>query len=505
MRYTPTIFDSPAPALVGENIRLSEILSALTFALDLTEGALPGHNLRSCLLGMRLAEAIGLPVSQRAALYHALHLKDIGCSSNAAHISAIVGGDDRVLKGAVKLQDWTRPYLPRPRVLRLLWQETLPGASLSQRLKRLALIARTQRSNNRAMIELRCDRGAEIVRHLDMGAAVAEGVRHLDEHWNGSGYPNGLRKEQIPLISRICALAQNLDIFAAAFGPERAVRIVRSRSKSWFDPDLTWAAESLASENLLWKHCLPTDDVEDTRKAVLDLDPGLRSDLSTERLDRVCEVFANVVDAKSPFTFRHSNGVTDVAQAIASELGLSPERRRIVRRAALLHDLGKLAVPNSILDKQGKLSDAEWAIVRHHPGLSGSILRRVSALRGVAMLAEEHHERLDGSGYPRRLTARDICLESRIVALADNYAAMVEDRPYRDPMEAKAALEILAADAGPKLDATCFAALEAASAAWPHSLPSPEPANPAPENDSPRVPLWTLTSDTMGPKLPRAI
>ena len=505
MRYTPTIFDSPPPTLVGENIRLSELLSALTFALDLTEGALPGHNLRSCVLGMRLAEAIGLPVSQRASLYHALQLKDIGCSSNAAHIAALVGGDDRVLKSAVKLQDWTHPWLPRPHVLRLLWRETLPGAPLSQRLKRLTAIARTQHTNNRTMIELRCDRGADIVRHLDMGAAVAEGVRHLDEHWNGSGYPDGLRREQIPLISRICSVAQSLDAFAAAYGPDRALRIVRSRSKTWFDPELVWAANSLASERLLWKNCLPTDDVEDTRSAVLDLDPGLRSDLSTERLDRICETFADVIDTKSPFTFRHSVAVTEVAQAIASELGLSAERRRIIRRAALLHDLGKLGVSNAILDKRGKLSDGEWAAVRQHPALSGSILRRVPALRGVAMLAEEHHERLDGSGYPRRLTARDICLESRVVALADNYAAMVESRPYRDPMDATVAIEILAADAVPLLDASCFAALEAASSQWPAGLPPTTNTSAAHENDSACAPLWTLKPDPLHPKLPRAI
>lgn len=490
MRYTPRVFDAPPPSLAGEHLRVSEILSALSFALDLTEGALAGHSLRTCLLGMRIAEAIGLPHSQRASLYYALQLKDVGCSSNAAHITALVGGDDRVLKGAAKLQDWTRPYLPSPRVLRKLWEQTLPGAHISDRLARVLKIARTQHTNNREMIELRCDRGAQIVRHLDMGPNVAQAVRHLDEHWNGSGYPDGLRGQQIPLISRICSVAQNLDVFAAVDGPESALRLVRSRRKTWFDPEIVRAALSLAAEGLLWDRCLPTDDAEETRRAVLDLDPGLRSDLSTERLDRICEVFADVVDAKSPFTFRHSVGVTEVAQGIANELGLSPERRRVIRRAALLHDLGKLAVPNSILDKQGKLSDGEWEVVRQHPELSGAILRRVPALRGVAMLAEEHHERLDGSGYPRRLTSRDLSLESRVIAVADIYAAMVERRPYRDPIDTHQALEIVATDVGQKLDPTCFAALEATTQKWNEPLPTPAHPVPTSESEAVCVPLW---------------
>jgi putative nucleotidyltransferase with HDIG domain len=471
MRYTPLLQESPSVLAPGEHIHLSEIVSALTFALDLTEGAVPGHNLRCCLLGMRLAEAVGLPQTQRASLFYALLLKDVGCSSNAARMTAIVGGDDRVLKGAAKLQDWTRPYFPSPRVVRLLWQETLPTAKLTDRLARLARVARTQHTNNRGMIALRCERGANIVGRLDMGPQVAEAVRHLDEHWDGSGYPDRLRAEQIPVLSRICSVAQNLEVFASADGPQKALQVLRSRRRTWFDPEIVWAAGSLAADRQLWKNCLPSDDVDETRKAVLDLDPGLRSELSSDRLDRICEVFADVVDAKSPFTFRHSLGVTEVAQAIASELGLNPERQKVVRRAALLHDLGKLGVPNSILDKRGKLTETEWITIRHHPELSGSILRRVPALRGVAMLAEEHHERLDGSGYPRRLTARDLSLESRVIALADTYAAMVEERPYRSSMSPAQALELLSQDLRKKFDDSCFGALEAVTGGWSHSLP----------------------------------
>ena len=323
------------------------------------------------------------------------------------------------------------------------------------------------------MIELRCERGADIVGRLRMGEAVAEAVRHLDEHWDGSGYPHGVRGEAIPLLSRICSVAQNLDVFASADGPKRALQVIRARRTTWFDPEVVWAAESLANEGRLWTSCLPSTPVEETRAVVLDLDPGHAAPVSAEYLDRLCAAFADVVDAKSPFTFRHSVGVTEVASSIASELGLSSVQCDVIRRSALLHDLGKLSVPNSILDKQGQLSASDWLVIGRHPELSGSILRRVPALKGLAALAEEHHERLDGTGYPRRLVARDLSMESRVIALADCYAAMAERRPYRGPMDPRQIFDILARQAGVSIDDRCFQALCSSAARWAAALPLP--------------------------------
>jgi putative nucleotidyltransferase with HDIG domain len=452
-------------------VQLSEILSALTFALDLTEAAVPGHALRSCLLGMRLGDAVGLSAADRTSLYYALLLKDVGCSITASRVTALFGGSDLNLKRAARLRDWNRPNRPSPRVLRWIWRETLPGHPLSHRLKHLLAISRQNDSNSRELLALRCERGAEIVTRLEMGPAVAEAVRHLDEHWNGSGHPSALSGADIPLFSRICLVALNLDVYAAADGPARSLDVLRSRSGTWFDPDLVRAAVSLHHSGELWQDCLPTDDPERTRAAVLDLDPGLRYRITDQRLDLICEVFASVVDAKSPFTFRHSMGVMSVAQAIAQAMGLPAATSATIRRAALLHDLGKLGVPNSILDKQGALSATEWKIIRNHPALSGSILNRVPSLAELARLTQEHHERLDGTGYPHGLSGAALSQASRLISLADNYAAMAEDRPYREGMGSGEVLSILAAEAGPKLDGDCFDALIEAARSWSSALP----------------------------------
>jgi putative nucleotidyltransferase with HDIG domain len=194
-------------------------------------------------------------------------------------------------------------------------------------------------------------------------------------------------------------------------------------------------------------------------RAVLDLEAGREHTLESEWVDHVCEAFAEIVDSKSHYTFRHSKGVADTAHAIARQMGLAPRRVQLVRRAALLHDIGKLALSNSILDKTTRLSKAEWGAVYEHPRLTRQILERVGAFQEIAIIAGEHHEKLDGSGYPDRLMAPDLSLESRIVAVADVYGALSEDRPYRIRLEQRQIVSILTKLAPQKLDSDCVDAL----------------------------------------------
>jgi putative nucleotidyltransferase with HDIG domain len=443
---------------VGGSISLSEIISALSYALDLTEGAVNGHALRSCLLGMRIAAEAGLPASQTSGLYFALLLKDIGCSSNASRMSEIVGGDDRAIKAAVKFEDWTK-HKPDFATLKMLWKNVLPRAGAAAKIGRIFQIGRMQGKNNQEMIGLRCNRGASILTKLGMGELAAEAVRRLDEHWDGGGYPGSLKGEQIPLLARICSVAQHLDIFSIGRGTQNAIDTLQERSGTWFDPQLVRVAISLHSRGALWANCSPTDAERDTRQAVLDLDSGTHHKLEPGQVDMICEAFADVVDAKSPFTFRHSVGVADAALAIAKTMGLPADRVQLVRRSALLHDIGKLSISNSILDKSGVLSANEWDAVRQHPRITRLILERVRSFGEMAIIAGEHHEKLDGTGYPDKLTARDLSLESRIIAVADVFAALSEDRPYRAGLNLQDTFSIMAKYAPHQLDGDCFGAL----------------------------------------------
>jgi HD-GYP domain-containing protein (c-di-GMP phosphodiesterase class II) len=438
---------------------MPEILSALSFALDLTEGAVPGHALRSCLLGMRIASQAGLSQDQLSNLYYALLLKDIGCSSNAARMCQIVGGDDRAIKAGVKLEDWTQPGKPKLSTLKLMWNTVLPDANFAQRIARIARIGATQHANNAEMIGLRCDRGASIIRKIGLSEATARAVYSLDEHWNGSGYPERLRGENIPLLARICAVAQHLDVFASETSVENAIAVLIERGGKWFDPELVSIAVSLHRSRTLWDFCLASVPEAQVRGAVLALEPGESVQLGAGEIDLVCEAFSDVVDAKSPFTSRHSHGVADAADAIAKTLGYSGERLHMVHRAALLHDLGKLRVPNSILDKEGKLTSDEFTVVKEHPALTQQILARIPAFREMAVIAGAHHERLDGTGYPNRLGAGALGPEARIIAVADVYAALSEERPYREGLDLSQIAAIMTKDIPHKLDPECYDAL----------------------------------------------
>lgn len=411
---------------------------------------------------MRIGRQLGLAGPDLASLYYALLLKDVGCSSNAARLCQIIGGgDERRIKAGVKLEDWTRPSRPRRSTLRLLWNTVLPGSDPLHRFAGILRIGLTQHRNNEEMIRLRCDRGAHIVRKLGLGDTAAEAVRGLDEHWDGSGYPERRMGRAIPLGSRILAVAQHLDVFATGEGVVASMQVLRERAGRWFDPELVRIAELLHSDGSLWQDVdLSTPD-EETRAAALELAPA---DIVRQAgdIDLICEAFADVVDAKSSFTFRHSLVVTEVAQKISSRLGLGPDRAALVRRAALLHDVGKLRVPNSILDKPGKLTLPEWRIVEEHPRLTREILSRVRSFGELAVIAGAHHERLDGSGYPDRLSAAQLPIEARIIAVADVFAALVEDRPYRPGLPYEKALDLIRGDAPKRLDPDCAAALFAA-------------------------------------------
>ena len=150
------------------------------------------------------------------------------------------------------------------------------------------------------------------------------------------------------------------------------------------------------------------------------------------------------------------------ADLVAAEMGYGGDRRRWLRRAALLHDIGKLGVSNSILDKNGKLDDEQWREMRHHATLSETILERVTPFRDMARIGGGHHERLDGKGYPRGLKGDEIEPDTRIVSVADVFDALTADRPYRAAMPVEKALGIMRADVGTAFDPACLAALERA-------------------------------------------
>jgi putative nucleotidyltransferase with HDIG domain len=437
------------------SISLSGILSALSFALDLTEGGVMGHAVRSCLIGMKLAAELGVSREGQDSLYYALLLKDAGCSSNAGRMSEMTGGDDRAIKRDMKLEDWTQVSWS---VLGVLWKNVLPGAGPFSRAVRITEMSIHRQRNNEEMIQLRCGRGAQIALKIGLGEPAARAIHHLEEHWDGSGYPDSLRGAEIPIASRIMAVAQHLDFFALERGEHTAMRVLQGHSGSWFDPELVKIAASLGRSGELWSGKNP----DECRRRVLELAPESAGATSAIQIDRVCEAFAEIVDAKSAFTSSHSAGVAQAALKIAEQLGMKNERCRMIWRAALLHDVGKLSISNAILDTPSKLNAKQWAAVHQHPVHTQQILERIEPFAELAAVASRHHERLDGKGYPYGLSGEHLPLEARILAVADVYGALSEDRPYRPAFTGCEAIGIMRKMVPEKLDGDCFEALRSA-------------------------------------------
>jgi putative nucleotidyltransferase with HDIG domain len=440
--------------LAPTQLRMADLISALSFALDLTEGQPMGHAVKSCVLSMRLAEILQLPVQQKSDLYYATLLKDAGCSSNSARMYEILGGDERKAKQEVKATDWTRITFEG---LEYLMRNVMPGRSRLERVFAFASVATNREAQTRELISIRCDRGAQIARKVGFSEGTSTAIYNLDELWNGRGYPERRKSTDIPVLSRIMNLSQTLEVFVALNGVSDAFQVIRDRSGSWFDPELVRAAKDLEKDKELW-NILEHDRVRDE---VMSLEPVSVSQLVDERkLDDVCEAFASVIDIKSPFTHEHSRGVTSVAVAICQRLNLPEEQVALVRRAALLHDIGKLSVPNNILDKPGKLTSAEWESVRLHPYYTQRILERIHGFQHLAYIASSHHERLDGSGYFRNLRTKQIPPAARAIAVADVYDALSSKRPYRGALAKSEVFGIMEKEVPHKLDGDCFAALK---------------------------------------------
>ena len=437
-----------------ETLRLADVVGALSAALDMTDGQPVGHSVRCGWIGMQIGLRLGLGQEVLHDLFYTLFLKDLGCSSNAARICQLYATNDHDFKRNSKLMDHSLGQ-----VLHFVATNTAVKSGLATKLKTILNIAMSSGNITRELIETRCERGAEIARTMRFSETVAQAILDLDEHWDGGGHPLGRKAQDISLMARIALLAQVIDVFHITSGRQAALREVHKRAGTWFDPALADVVSDLARDPSFWA-ALESPDIE---AQVFALEPaGDQTRVNDDLLDDIADGFAQVVDAKSPFTSGHSKRVALYTDMIASELGMEANRKRWLVRGALLHDIGKLGVSNEILDKPGKLDEDEWRSMKDHPVLGQRILSKIDAFSGIATIARNHHEKLNGKGYPSGIGADELDLETRIVTVADIFDALSADRPYRAAMPTAKALSIMQEDVGIGLDQDCFDALATA-------------------------------------------
>ncbi|HEY3332505.1 MAG TPA: HD domain-containing phosphohydrolase [Capsulimonadaceae bacterium] len=441
-----------SPGAPTASLSLGDLLASLSGALDITAGQTPGHAVRTCVIGMRIASNFCLPDEKMLQLYYSLLLKDSGASSSATRMFQLFNTNEVAAKRAYRLVDWTNPL----EAGRFMAAYSRSDDNLINRAKR---VIRTASNPSQLVAGISRDRahGGEVaVRDLGFGDEVVEAVRGIDENFDGTGAPHGLCGTAIPLLSRIIAVAQTLDTFSTAMDVGSAYDVLTRQCGSRYDPDIVETALAFATDERFWAYVK-----EKPRQLLRSYETAfVIGEASSACIDAVCGAFGRIVDAKSPYTRAHSRRVSEYAVEIGRALDLGGDRIRVIRRAALLHDIGKLAVPNSILEKPQKLNDDEWARIKKYPWRTEQILGPIRGFRRLAEVACAHNERIDGSGYHRGIKEDEIDLDMRIVAVADVYDALTSDRPQRQAMPIDKVFRILDEEGRRGLDPRCVTVLK---------------------------------------------
>lgn len=403
-------------SLAGSEVRLAELVGSMSLATDLGLGQPMEHVLRSCVLGLRIAEDLELDESERAVVYYVGLLAWLGCHADS-HEQSVRFGDDIELRADRHFAESVGARFVLSHVGR--------GEPARRRAVRLGSLLVSGRDSLAAMETTHCMVAGLFAMRLGLGVEVRDGLQHVFERWDGKGTPAGLAGEEIALSARIVVIADIVESFRRLGGMAAAVEVARRRAGAQFDPRL---AEQVCDNA---EALLGGLDEATGWDAAIAAEPMLAERMSSVELDDALAAIADFADLKSPYTTGHSRGVAERAASAALRAGLGESSAAELRRAGLLHDVGRLGVSNSIWDKPGVLSEAEMERVRMHPYLTQRTFSRSPRLAALAELAATHHERLDGSGYPRGLAGAALSPEARILAAADAYQAMSEPRPHR--------------------------------------------------------------------------
>jgi len=435
-------------AAEGESLRMAELLAALSLAMDLGIGQPLEWMLGACLAGLRFAECLGLPVATRRDVFYLSLLRHIGCSATATEKAVFFGDDlaagDAVMMDAERIGE----------IFGFMFSTVGKGQSGARRAVLMAKAFLSGPAAAHNSFKVQCEIGEQMADKLGFGPEVCEGMRQIFERWDGKGVPRRLKGEGVSLPLRILGVTQDAATAHRMGGVDGAIAYLRRRSGTTLDPALVKAFIADAPALLAGLGEGPLWD------AVLSAEPGEPLRLSGEALETALQAVADYSDLKSPFTGGHSRRVADLAERAAALSGLPDSDRRSVRWMGYLHDLGKVGISAAIWNKPGGLSEGEWERVHLHSHYTERIFARSPLLASLASAAALDHERMDGSGYPRRPPASQLPATVRLLAAADAYAAMTEPRPHRAALPGEKAAEELRREAqAGRLDAKAVEAV----------------------------------------------
>ncbi len=393
------------------------------------------YALKSCVLGLRLGAALDLDRPVLRDIYNLALLRYIGCNAETDAMAALFG-DEIELRRALAPLDMASPAEFAPVLLRAIVQAQAGrslGAMIWGVMKGLALSKSVTVSGFRA----HCETAERFARRLGFDDVTVRSIGQFPERWDGKGLPNGIKGEAIAPAVRVVTLVQDIIVLRGTSGLAAAVATVKKRRGKAYDPRMTDVFVSKADE-------LMADlDAQSSWENLLAIEPEPQARLSEAEFEEACLAMADFTDIKSPFTFGHSRKVAALAADAGQRCGLPASDVTTLRRAALLHDIGQVAISSGIFAKPGALTDSERESIRLHPYHAERILARPAALARLAQVAARHHERMDGSGYHRGASGDGLSPLARILAAAEAYQSMIEARPHRPAFHAEQAATTL--------------------------------------------------------------
>ncbi len=414
--------------IFGSSLRLGELVATFALAQDNAFGQPLESQLRSCLLAAWLSEAAGYDQDLRDTVYWVALLRYVGCTGHA-HEVATVFGDEIAIRAQTLVHDAANPA----EVMRDVIAYATARHPVDERVELAESLRATAHDwavNNFAS---GCEVADMLLRRLDLPRDAREALQYTFERWNGTGYPAGAIGEDIPSAMRVVHLSHDMEALGRLLSTDQALDAVRERRARTYDPELS---DIFAAHGAEWFARL---DALEPWDEVLDLEPEPYRALSGAELDEALLVVADFIDLKSPYMAGHSRRCAQLCADAGRLLGLGDAAVTTLRRAALVHELGTTAVPNSIWDKPGPLTRAERDRVELHPMLTEQMLGRSPALAALNPVAAAHHERADGSGYHKRLRGDAVVPHAGLLIAADVYVALTADRADRTALSTEAA------------------------------------------------------------------
>ncbi len=405
-------------------VSLAELVATLSLVADLGMGRPMERVLRQTVIAMRLAAAAGMDPATCMSVYYTSLLTWVGCAVDTSEVAALFGDETELYA------DTREADLDRAALAVFVARHLGRGKSGFHRIGLVGKFLATAGHSVQRVMEAHCQEASDLAGRLELGPAVSQPLLQAFERWDGRGVPGSAGGDNLAPAIRVVHLADSIEAFHHAGGAQAALQVARERRGTQFDPALV--------DCFCARHADILDGLGSMAawEEVIALDPQLGAELSGDQLDQALSAFADFADLKSPLRLGHSRAVAELAARAGAALGLPAADVGMLRRAALVHDVGMIGVPSGVWDEPGQWSVSQRERARTHPYLTERMLARVPLLAQVGHCAALHHERLDGSGYPHGLRGEAISLPARILGAADVYNALRQPRPHRPALGA---------------------------------------------------------------------